>query len=440
MADHPDREYFIPIRVQDLIAVLCEEASPLDGQSLSAAEQQQFRRFADTAAKHIHAIYLEQLRRLKEAYAPYDPDLDTPLRRDYSEVERAIGINNLFSELVTLLERANYIRLTREQLQAIMAGASEWGVDMEVAWDCFDRLEVFIRGKGLGKRQKRRWYRWFRIESVTVPTFQRVVIVLKQAPHRRLGPDADTRNVFMKLFKDIPQMDIEMLLPGTRIRMPLLDRLKLGGTTASTIGYIIWKFQSFSLGLFTGLLSGTIGLATILALYTPLALIVGYGYRTYSYFQVTKQTYQLQLTQSLYYQNLDNNAGVLFRILDEAEDQEVREVLLAYFYLWRYAGERGWRADELDDYIELALERRLNLHVDFEIVDALDKLNRAGIVYRDADRYRAMPIDLAQDRLDDIWEKYAHSSHEPIPAEKPITPDPQKSTAASTVESAPHLS
>mgnify|MGYP005847875349 CR=1 FL=1 len=413
MADHPEREYFIPIRVQDLIEALCQESSPLSGQALSNAEQRQFRRFADTATTHIHAIYLEQLRRLKEAYAPYDPDLDTPLRREYSEVERAIGISDLFTELVALLERANYVRLSREQLEAIMHGASDWGVDMDVAWDCFDKLEIFIRGKGLGKRTRRKWYRWFRRESVTVPTFQRVVIMLKQAPHRQLGPDADTSNVFMKLFKDIPQMDIEMLLPGTRIKMPMLDRLKLGGSTASTVGYIVWKFQSFSIGLFTGLLSGTIGLATILALYTPLALIVGYGYRTYSYFQVTKQTYQLQLTQSLYYQNLDNNAGVLYRILDEAEDQEVREVLLAYFYLWRYAGDRGWTASELDDYIELELERRLNLHVDFEIADALEKLNRAGIVHCEAGRYRAMPIDIAQDRLDDIWEKYAHSPREP---------------------------
>ena len=35
--------------------------------------------------------------------------------------------------------------------------------------------------------------------------------------------------------------------------------------------------------------------------------------------------YQLNLTQSLYYQNIDNNAGALFRLLNEAEEQEFRE-------------------------------------------------------------------------------------------------------------------
>ena len=66
----------------------------------------------------------------------------------------------------------------------------------------------------------------------------------------------------------------------------------------------------------------------------------------------------------------------MYRLLDEAEEQETREVLLAYFYLWRYAGERGWTPAELDDYVELDLERRLNMEVDFEIEDAMRKLKR----------------------------------------------------------------
>lgn len=422
MSEHANREHFIPIRVPDLVRFLCEERGPSVGQKLASDQQQQFRQFADTAASHIHAVYLDKLKRLKEAYSPFDPDADTCVLHELSLVERAIRLQELFADLVQLLERANYIRLSREELTTIAEGASDWGVDMEINWECFDIVEVFIRGKGIGKRTRRKWYRWFRTEQVSVPTFQRVVMMLKQKSHKQLGVDADTKNVFMKVFKDIPQMDVEMLFPGTRLRMPVLERLKLGGSTLSTIGYVIWKLQTFSIGIVTGIFTGAIGLATIIALYTPLALLIGYGYKTYSYFQVTKQTYQLQLTQSLYYQNLDNNAGVLFRMLDEAEEQEVREVLLAYFYLWRYAGERGWTAAELDDYVELDLERRLNLPVDFEIEDALRKLTLAGIVTETDGRYRALPIEEAQDRLDDIWEKYARTTREAKPPHEALAP------------------
>ena len=59
-------------------------------------------------------------------------------------------------------------------------------------------------------------------------------------------------------------------------------------------------------------------------------------------YQSTRQAYHLMLTQSLYYQNLDNNAGVLTRLLDEAEEQECREVLLGYYCLWKYGPEQGW--------------------------------------------------------------------------------------------------
>ena len=84
----------------------------------------------------------------------------------------------------------------------------------------------------------------------------------------------------------------------------------------------------------------------------PGALVLGYGYKTWYSFQVSQQTYTLQLTQSLYYQNLDNNSGVMFRLLDEAEEQETREILLAYFYLWRYAGDEGWTVSQLNDAVE----------------------------------------------------------------------------------------
>ena len=55
---------------------------------------------------------------------------------------------------------------------------------------------------------------------------------------------------------------------------------------------------------------------------------IGYGIRSFYGYLNTKNKYQLSLTESLYYQNLDNNAGVFFRLLDEAEEQENCESML----------------------------------------------------------------------------------------------------------------
>lgn len=399
MAQHAEREHFIPIRVSDLVGFLCTESGPVAGQQLNADEQSQFRRFARSVAAHIHTIFLAELRQLKDAYAAFDPDADPKPLGTLTAAERSAALDKLFDTFVHLMARANYRRLTRDEMRLIMEGASDWGIDMDVAWDAFDKLEVFFRGKGMSQRTRRNWRRLWRKEAVGVPTFTRVAVMLKQQPHKRLGSDADTKDVFLKLFKDIPQEDIEMLLPGTRVKMPKFDRLKLGGSIGSSITYIGYKLTLVPIA---ALLSGSIW-----ALYAPIALVLGYGYKTWYGFKVTKQTYSLQLTQSLYYQNLDNNAGVMFRMLDEAEEQEIREALLGYFYLWRYAGERGWTADEIDDYVELDIEKRLKLAVDFEIRDAMQKLERAGLVEFDGERYRALPLDAAQARLDELWDRYA---------------------------------
>ena len=105
---------------------------------------------------------------------------------------------------------------------------------------------------------------------------------------------------------------------------------------------------------------------------------------------------------------------MLYRVLDEAEEQETREVLLAYFYLWRHAGPAGWTARELDDYVELDLERALGTAVDFEIEDALDKLTRAGVVVRTGERYVALPVEAALEKLDDTWDRYDVSAPEEL--------------------------
>jgi len=407
MSDTNPRDQFIPISVKHLVEMLCSDTGPDGVSSLSMEDQSAFRLFADTASRHIHDRFLTKLKSIKESYEPFDPDTDlvTLRPRNGQECERAR--DDLFESFALVMKKANYHRLSREQLEEVMKGASQWGVDMNIAWDAFERLDVYVRGHAQGKRSIRKWYWRFRSREILVPTFKRVAIILKQRTHPSLGPEADTKNIFLKLFKDIPRMDIEMLLPGTSIKMPFADRLKLGGSGVSSVGYVGWKLSSMSFAGMASILSGN--LLGLMALYTPLALIFGYGYRTYVNFHQTRQAYMLQLSQSLYYQNLDNNAGVFYRLLDSAEEQEIRELLLGYFYLWRYAGERGWTREELDQYVELDLERRLNVDIDFEVHDAIHKLIAGGVLQQEGDRYRAHPIPVALERLDHLWD------HDPDP-------------------------
>jgi hypothetical protein len=138
---------------------------------------------------------------------------------------------------------------------------------------------------------------------------------------------------------------------------------------------------------------------------------VGYGLKSFFGYLQTKDKYHLHLTRSLYYQNLDNNAGVFARLVYEAEQQEVREALAAYALLRRHQGDAGITAADLDRLIERWLEAFLELKADFEVDDALEKLARWKLLERvSGGTLRAVTPEEACRRLDGIWDNWYTAS------------------------------
>jgi hypothetical protein len=103
---------------------------------------------------------------------------------------------------------------------------------------------------------------------------------------------------------------------------------------------------------------------------------------------------------------LDSNAGVLFRLLDEAEEQDCREALLAYFLLWKKARPEGWTARDLTEFVEPYLEENVSLPVDFETGNVLAALEKLRLIEKQGDRYRARPIDEALNMLSTAWSNW----------------------------------
>ncbi len=391
-ADAPAAEHFIPLRKPELIDRLCQQPG------LSPVDRQGFRQLCQLLDATLHVEYHEHFEQLKNDYAPFDPDSDTQAIETLSEPERQTRLDHLFERFDWLLERANFRRLSRHEIDQALCAVSNRGLSLEVDFSFFDRLEIFSRGDATGKQHWRSWRRLFRREEVTVPVYQRLVIIFRLSRARRAARKLGTHDVFIKLFKDIPKMDLEMLLPCTRVKMSLVDRIKIVMPTVSGIAISIYK------AIKGALLAAAAGIYGILAV---LGVTFGYGVRSFFGYLQTKQKYQLNLTESLYYQNLDNNAGVLCRLHNDAEDQENREAMLAYFFLWRQTGARGRTSDELDQQIERFLSDVLGRAVDFEVDDALAKLVRLGLARQAADgRYVVVPLVEALEILDRAWDNY----------------------------------
>jgi hypothetical protein len=390
-AESATLEHFIPLRKAELIDRLCQQTV------LSPADCDGFRRLCQLLDATLHFEYHAHLEDLKTAYASFDPDADTQSLAVLTEDQRQSRLDLLFDRFTWLLERANFCQLSRADLDKALATASHHGLSLEVDFDVFDRLEIYCRGEVTGTQQRRNWKRFYRAEQVEVPVYQRLVIIFRLRAGR-VSRKLDTQDVFIKLFKDIPKMDLEMLLPGTRVKMSLVDRIKILMPTVS--GLAVSAFKAFK----GALLAAAAGIYGILAL---LGVTLGYGVKSFFGYLQTKQKYQLNLTESLYYQNLDNNAGVLCRLLDEAEEQENREAVLAWFFLWRHGGARGNTADALDRQIEQFLGEALGRPIDFEVDDALSKLLRLGLARQGTDgRYSAVSLADALENLDRAWDNY----------------------------------
>lgn len=390
MAAPAQREHFIPVRQADLVQLLAG--------GLPAADAGKLRQLADFLAATFHFEYHRLLEELENAYAPFDPDTVTRPLFPVSPAERLGKIADFFEGFRALMERANFKHLDKEAIIEATKVVSDWGINMDVDFDVFERLDVYYRGDTIGRRTRRRWWRLFRLETIELPVFERMVVVVKLKPSKRLPAEVDTDDIFVKLFKEIPKMDVEMLLPGARMVMPGFTRLKMGGSVISGLAFLVYTIAKQLI------LTGVV--LSIWFFWGPVMALFGYGYRQYYGYQTTKNAFTLQLTQSLYYQTLGNNIGVIQHLLDEAEEQECREALLAYHELWKHAPQEGWTQEEIDAAVETLLREKAGVNPDFEVNDALAKLRRLRLVDESEGRYRAVGLDEALVRLDEAWDGY----------------------------------
>jgi hypothetical protein len=369
--------------------------------------------------QHQSAVALNEL---SNAYDPFNPDDDTINQQELSVDERTV----MRRELVELLRRyaggANYDELTEQGLEDILTTASPDGVEVDVDFSEFEVKLVFFRGEEELVREKRDITSLFlKKRSYTVPVYTRLIMALKfkieevriaeimkadnvdEATARKklhklrkhLPSGASTEHVYLKIFKHIPRYDVEMLFPNIRVKMKYRDKLQLGGS--ALLGTLTW-----ALGTATKLLVAVALSPVMLAL----ALVSGVGGIMYAQIRnifITRDRYRMQLAQSLYFQNLANNQGALALIIDEAEEEDVKEEVLLYCHLLDNPVPAA-HLDALDRHIEAFLKAKFGIDVNFDFHDALERLLACGLVTRNtAGEYQAMPLAQADRHLYQRW-------------------------------------
>jgi hypothetical protein len=421
------RERFIPVT---RFALLDRLTRPFLWPTGQAQDARRFFRYLDYwRQQQYFALLLD----LEQTYETFSPDSDLLMTRTYSEDERETLKHRVFEGVEGLLQRANYERIDPTDVEMILTRESHYGLDLNVDMKAFERIVIYYRGATNQRYERRSLRKFFRKEEFNVPIFQRLFLMFKLKPfemrveevmqehklgrddaeqwvvsrRQHLPPGINDRNVYLKLFKNIPRTDIEMVFPNTEVRFRALDKLRLGVTASGGLGM------------------GAIGAAGKIALFTTnpiaafgaLAGLGGVAARQAMGFFNQRQRYMVVMAQNLYFHTMADNRGVILKMAARGAEEDVKEEMLLYSVL---AKEKATRAElpSIDLAIESYLHRTFGVKVDFEIDDALDRLIRDGIVTEkpDGTLETLSPADAAK-HIDKKWDSFLDYLPDPAPTE-----------------------
>ena len=380
--------------------------------NLLAGSEESFRQLAELIARIYHFEFHTIIEGLKQAYAEHDPDTDTRHPEGLPATQ-----HKPFVELLDeLLVKANYERVSEEDLNRALHESSLFKIRLHVDFDDFSEVSLFARGQAERRETVPTWF-GLRSRVVEFTNYERVVVYLKFRKDFDPGGNNPGQNrpgaTLLKLFRNVPRADLEMLFPNTQVRMRLLDKLLIGVPAVISGGIVLTTKLGASLVLLGSLIGYWLGLhnqptelnqATMMVLVAGAAALVGYLWKQFNNFKNRKIRFMQALTRNLYFKNLDNNAGVFYRLADDAEEEESKEALLAYYFL--LTSSQPLTKAQLDDKIESWFAEHWDCVLDFEITDALEKLFELGLVEKSGDSLLAVPIDKGIRLLDQRWDDY----------------------------------
>ncbi len=385
-------EHFVPLTKAELINELESE--------LAEERQPRFRQFANLLSSTLHNEFHTKLEELKESYRPFDPDPDVPLRDPVKDPDDS----QFMEHLDHLLQKANFKKVGIEELEHALTTESLYSGSVDVDLSELSRWALYSRGHLSQVHTVKKWKFLKRTKKLKVESHERLVLATRFAPNyianseeRRNALDSD--HIHIKYFRNVPFNDLEMVFPNTKYRMSFMDKLTVAVPTLGAVALAAGRILPVILALFGGFAGASIGSLELAAMGGAIGALVGIAFRAFVHYKNARITYMQALTEGLYFKNLDSNAGVFHRLLDSAEEEEVKEALLAYYFLKA----APLSESELDGAVEYWFEKR-HIPFDFEVDDGLAKLSRLGLASQDNGKWKVPPLKDAVVHLDNIWD------------------------------------
>jgi hypothetical protein len=389
---------------------------------LDEAARGPFRRLARMLGAVFHYQYFEELDRLRELYFLFDPEVDPPVRGHTRDIEAAYL--SLREEFVRVLIDASFVEIAHEDVVRAFGEQARVRVRIKAPIEEYRDVRMFRRGHHTETIEIPIWF-GLRRRRLDIVVYDDVVLMVATKPGevtravargraRGSGGGQKIRSgaMLFKYFRHIARADLRALLPNVRVVMSVADHLTLGIPAivggvpiliklASTLT-VLFLVAGFYLGL-----SGTLrdnDMEQALAALSGLFALGAFMLRQWGNFHRRSLIHQKQLTDNIYYRNVNNNSGIFSYLIGEAEDQDWKEALLAYYCLLTTPDPLTREA--LDARVEALLLRVFDVSADFEIDAALSRLKGLDLLRETEGKLSVLPLPDALDRLEREWREY----------------------------------
>ncbi|NEP38397.1 MAG: DUF3754 domain-containing protein [Okeania sp. SIO2G4] len=438
MAVYQDREAFIPYSRKDIIE-LCIQDGKLPEGSL-----QKFRDFCSILLAYYHFKLHKTLEILKENYAPFNPDANTKYIAYLSESELAMMKTKVVQSFEKILEQGNFFPISHASLERAFQETSLIELKTDINFDDFEEMICYCRGDIYKTIKVKKFFR--KIEK-KIDIFERVALLIKcQNTEETDGSEysqeeshLSSKKIYISLYKNIPKNDIEFLFPNVKVSMTLKDRLMLvvpAIGAAVPIALKILPQLLLIIGVIVFLAFGPSYVeklnlranpedvrnmtGILLASLSLLVTLGGFCFKQYTQYKTKQIKFQKQVTDTLFFNNIANNGGVFQTLIDDAEEEECKEIILVYYHL--LTSNTYLTPEQLDNKIEAWMEENFDTKIDFDINGPLNNLTKIqGKIVRDGEDEneisdiplltydengycQVLPLDDAKQLIDYIWD------------------------------------
>lgn len=386
-----DREAFIPYSRQDIIDICLS-----DGQ-LDNEEQQKFRNFCTLISAYYHFKFHSLLEKVKSNYAPFNPDLSTKSLQTICTDQKKVMQQQLVQTFQSILTKANYFPLPAEVLEKALNEQSLIQLHTEINFDDFEEVICYCQGDYF---QDVTINKWFSQVLKEVDIYERVIILLKFKEQNQASKkskpyleklEVSPELIYIYLYKNIPKYDLDFLFPNVQTSMTLADRLMfIIPAVGAAIPAILKIFPqlAFIIAVVAFAISGVELWDTLqiteedlknlmpitIAAFSLIITLGGFSFKQYTNYQNKLLKFQLNVSDTLFFRNLAINGGVLSSVVDAAEEEECKEIILVYYHL--LTSKEALTPPKLDEKIETWMEGKLGTKIDFDIESTLEELTQ----------------------------------------------------------------